>query len=58
MWPFDGVENTWGVQGVCVAEGTPYLEQFVVTHYPEETETLNVLDSEGTLKWTLNRCPE
>ncbi len=55
IWPYP---NDFGhaVQGICIGEGTPFLEQYIITLSPVDPTFMTVFSTSGDVRWQLNLC--
>ncbi len=55
VWPF-GDGRTYGVQGLCGAEGTPFVEQYVIERAFDDEDRFTIYEPDGGRQFVVGLC--
>ncbi|MFK7792049.1 MAG: hypothetical protein AB8B88_05185 [Devosiaceae bacterium] len=55
VWPY-GDGRTFGVQGLCGAEGTPFVEQYVIERAFDDENRYTVYEPDGGRQFSVGLC--
>lgn len=55
VWTYSG-GRSYAVQGLCSAEGVPFLEQYVVEPEPDNPARITIYQGDGERWWQVRLC--